>query len=139
MAELNMKIFSSIAFKKTLKAGSLTSHRVKASTLIEVIISLVIIMIVFVMAIGIFTKITQSGMSVSSVIARNKLNDMLQEAIKTGNYEELSIMEDSISYKQNPEDYPGYPDLLIIKLEAVQNGKLISKMQQIVKKDTDEE
>jgi len=117
----------------------ITQKTVKAATLIEVIISLVIIMLVFVMAIGIFTRITQSGIAASSILARNKMNDILQETISQEKFEQQTLEEDSIIYRQTIADYPDYPDILVVQLEAIQNGKSLGKIQQLVKMKTDEQ
>lgn len=113
--------------------------KLKADTLVEVIISMLIIMVVFVVAIGIFTKVTLSSFSTTSTIVHTQMNHILQEAVRTNILEARTINQDSIIYEQTVSSYENYTDVLSLKVEAFQNQKSIGKLQRLVTKRDDEQ
>ncbi len=112
--------------------------RVAASTLLEVIISMVIIMAVFTVAIGIYTKVTQSAFSFSRAGAQQQMKKILQESIENKDFEDAVVQVDSIEYTKTVTAYAGYSDLLYVKIEASQNGQRLAELKQIIKKQEDE-
>lgn len=119
---------------KKIKADT----KVPASTLLEVLVSMLIIMIVFSIAIGIYTRITSSQLSLSSRKAQQYMQRILAESKENKNWSDETLFADSISYKKTITDYPGYSDLLLISIQAEQNGKELAEMKEIVKKEDSE-
>ncbi|GEM_PF-850282 len=109
-----------------------------AATLIEVLISLVIIMAVFVVGVAIFTRVTQSAKSNSTVAADRQMKGLLLESVKAGDMEDEVINIDSIVYYKSVLPYKDYPDLLQIKIVAVQHETTLDSIIQIVRKGGDE-
>jgi Tfp pilus assembly protein PilV len=68
-------------------AGSklIIQHKLKASTIIEVLISMVIIMVVFGMAMMIYANVIRSSLSVKKVRAEAILNEILTNDEKANN------------------------------------------------------
>lgn len=113
--------------------AKLILKRLPASTLVEVLISMVIIMAVFVVAIGIYTKVTQSGFSFSRIEAQQQMKKIMAESIENKDWEDAVITVDSIEYKKNVNPYAGYTDLLLITIDASQQGRKLGVLKLILK------
>ena len=109
------------------------SRKLRASTLVEVLIAMVIIMAVFVTGIAIYTNVTQSGFSTSRLKAQQEMQKIINESISLKDWEAQELDADSILYKKTVSSYAGYPDLLLIEVKAVQNGRELGELRQIVK------
>ncbi|WP_407427535.1 hypothetical protein [Arcticibacter sp.] len=115
--------------------AKITTAKVSGSTLIEVVIATVIILAVFTVAIGIFTKVTQSGYSVSRTSARQQMEAIIDQSIRDQDYEDEILEADSIDYEKSVVPYSGYDDLLLLKVEARQGATTIGKIQKIVRRE----
>lgn len=109
--------------------------KISGSTLIEVVIATVIILAVFTIAMGIFTKVTQSGYSVSRTSAHQQMQYIVEHAIRDRNYEDERLQTDSIDYDKTVVPYTGYEDLLVIQVEARQGMTTIGKIRRITRKE----
>ncbi|HEY0056918.1 MAG TPA: hypothetical protein VGB63_16325 [Pedobacter sp.] len=116
----------------------LVLNRVPASTLLEVIISMVVMMAVFTVAIAIFTKVTQSGYSSSKVEAQQQMQIVMQESIENRDWQNGVLVVDSIEYTKRVSNYTGYADLFLVTLEAKQQDKALGNLIRIVKKTKNE-
>jgi hypothetical protein len=114
--------------------AKLIQKKLPASTLPEVIISMVIIMAVFVVAIGIYVKVTQSGLSMSKTWAQQRMKSILMESIKNKDLEDAVLNLDSVEFKKSVTAYAGYADILLITIQANQHGKNVGSLQQLIKK-----
>ena len=112
--------------------------RIQASTLLEVIISMVIMMAVFVVAMGIYTKVTHSGTSLSKVKAQQHMKKIIDESVQNRDWEDAVSVDDSIEYKKSVNVYAGYEDRILITVEAVQEGRSLGDIKRIVEKREDE-
>lgn len=76
----------------------LKNVKVAGSTLIEMLIAMVIIMVVFSIAMALFGNVLQSGVSQKKIQARNQLNLLKNEITKNGysTVEQMTI--DSVDY-----------------------------------------
>jgi len=108
-------------------------HKVKASSLVEVLVALVIIMAVFVIAMGIYTRVTQSGISLSKMKAQKEMSRIIQESIQNGDFEGQSIERDNIVYEKSVTAYAGFSDIILIEVKADQNGRLLGHLRRLVK------
>lgn len=107
--------------------------KIPASTLPEVLVSLLIIMAVFTIAITISGRLFSSGISITKEQARSGMDSIISGAIRAGDLEEEIIRADSISYYKKVDPYPGYPGLVIIEIEAVQNDVKVGTMRKIAR------
>lgn len=81
--------------------AKLKSKLLEASTLIEVLIAMVIIMVVFAMAMGLFSNVLSSGVSMRKVQIGQQLEALRLQVIEHGSVEQESIRVDSVDYKIN--------------------------------------
>jgi competence protein ComGF len=79
--------------------AKLKSKQLEASTLIEVLIAMVIIMVVFSMAMGLFSNVLSSGVSMRKVQIGQQLETLRLQVIKSGSVEQESLQLDSVDYK----------------------------------------
>ncbi|RQO69384.1 hypothetical protein DBR43_14960 [Pedobacter sp. KBW06] len=112
-----------------MKPGTL-----KASTLLEVIIAMLIILIVFVLATGIFTKVIVSSPSVKQQQVRSLSSGIIQESLYQRNWTDETIEIDRIVFRKTVLPYIDDPELLQISVSATEDGKEIGKSRQIVRK-----
>jgi len=101
-------------------AGSKISYntKVQSSTIMEVLISMVIIVVVFGIAMMIYANVTQSSLSVKKLKAEAVLNEYLQSAEKsTGNVTQ-SFSVDSLRIELTIKDYNSEKKLVEIDLAA---------------------
>lgn len=110
------------------------NRKVSASTLLEVIISLVIIMAVFTAAIAIYAKISTSELSLSRRQAQQQMQEMIQEVKEKKDWENETLQVKDIIYEKEITAYADYSDLYQVKIKAFQNEKLISSMKEVIKK-----
>jgi len=113
----------------------IATAKVSGSTLIEVVIATVIILAVFTVAIGIFTKVTQSGYSVSRTSARQQMETIIDQSIRDLDYVDEILEADSIDYEKSVVPYSGYDDLLLFQVEARQGATTIGKLQKVVRRE----
>ncbi|PRY48078.1 hypothetical protein B0I27_11612 [Arcticibacter pallidicorallinus] len=115
--------------------AKIATAKVSGSTLIEVVIATVIILVVFTLAIGIFTKVTQSGYSVSRTLAHQQMESIIDQSIRNQDYEDEVLEADSINYEKIVVLYSGYDDLLLLQVEASQGTTKIGKLRKIVRRE----
>ncbi len=119
--------------------AKLMDKKLAASTLIEVLIAMVIIMAVFVIAIGIYTNITQSGYSISTTQSQQQMQKIISESISNHDWQDQELEEDSILYRKTVSAWPGYDDLVLIEVRANQNGKEMGILRQVVRREVKDE
>nr|WP_068893381.1 prepilin-type N-terminal cleavage/methylation domain-containing protein [Pedobacter panaciterrae] len=118
--------------------AKLIANKVKASTLLEVIVAMVIIMIVFVIATGIYTNVIKSSPSIKQQQARALASGIIQQSTLDRDWTESSVQVDSITLQKEVLPYEGYADLILIRVTAKEQGKEIGIAKQIVKRVEDE-
>ena len=112
---------------------ALLTKKVKASTLIEVMVAMIIVMISFGIAMIIYINVTRSDNQVQKLKVQLLLNET---AIKTSN--ENSFMDektetDGIFVNKTVNSYNGIPGLNFLLLEAFDaNGKKIAERKELV-------
>jgi len=89
--------------------------RLEASTLIEVLIAMVIIMVVFTLGIQIFNNVLYSSPSPKKIQAQQQLDAFAKDVKRLGYIEEPEVMVDSILYRFSIDsnDTPGLKHLEI--------------------------
>lgn len=106
----------------------------EASTLVEVIVAMVVIMVVFVLALGIYTGVVRSSPSFRQQEFRVKTENVLEQSIMERNWEDEVLQSDSVELQKTVEAYEQDTSLLLIKVKAVERGKEIGFSRRIVKK-----
>lgn len=123
---------------KNPEMAKLTSHKVKASTLLEVIVAMVVIMVVFVIATGIYTNIIKSSPSIKQQQGRALASGLIEQSKLEHDWTEKSLLVDSIALQKEVVPYQDYSDLLLITVTAKERGREIGRVKQIVKRVEDE-
>lgn len=118
--------------------AKLKSHKVKASTLLEVIVAMVVIMVVFVIATGIYTNVIKSAPSIKQQQGRALALGIIAQSKLERDWTEKSILVDSVTLHKEVVPYQEYSDLLLIRVTAKERGREISQVKQIVKRIEDE-
>ena len=118
--------------------GQLISRKIRASSLLEVLIAMVIIMIVFSLAIGIYAKVTASGFSLSDKQIEQEMQRIVAESKKTGDWRDDTFTSGDITYRKAVGRYKDYSDLYLLEVEALKAGKSVGRVREIVKKTADE-
>lgn len=104
----------------------------------EVIIAMVIILIVFVIATGIYTNVIRSSPSVKQQQGRALTLSLIEESKQRGDWADQVLTVDSITLKKAVVPYQDYPDLWLIQVTATEQGKEIGMSRQIIKRTADE-
>jgi len=81
--------------------AKLKSKQLEASTLIEILIAMVIIMVVFAMAMGLFSNVLSSGVSIRKVQIGQQLETLRLQVMESGSIDQESVRIDSVDYKIN--------------------------------------
>lgn len=108
--------------------AKLTSRKLKGSTLIEVLIAMVIIMLVFSIAIKIFNNVMQSAVAVQKVKVQNQLDSIAAQVKKDGFVTEKSLVLDSVAYEL-VNDTSALMGIAKLEIKAKQNGRLLGSLK----------
>lgn len=95
--------------------AKLVNKKIQASTLIEVLIAMVIIMVVFAIAMKLFSNVMSSGISYSKVQVQNQLKILSEEVRQKGYVPQTNLKVDSIDYQfeTKPSEVAGIAQLEI--------------------------
>ncbi|TKC09084.1 PulJ/GspJ family protein [Pedobacter frigoris] len=118
--------------------AQLKRSQVKAATLLEVIVAMVIIMIVFVIATAIYTNVIGSSPSLKQQQGRAVAAAVIKQSIAEQNWKDETVMLDSIVLQKSVVQYKTYDDLVMVTVVASEHGKEIGRSRQVVKKIEDE-
>lgn len=107
--------------------------RVRASTIIEVLISMVIIMVIFGMAMMIYANVIRSSLSVKKVNAEAILNEILTNDEKTNDNSTQVLNIDDFRIEQVVKPYNSDNNLMEIDLVAYDaNGQKITELHKVI-------
>ncbi|MEN0052360.1 MAG: hypothetical protein AAGC65_01760 [Mucilaginibacter sp.] len=110
-------------------------HRtlLRASSLTEVVIAMVIIMLVFGIAMTIYANVIRLSLSVKKMRAQAALEEALSGAINTGKAENHTEQADGYRIEQTVQPYGTAPGLIVIQLTAIDDQQQpIAKLQQVL-------
>jgi Tfp pilus assembly protein PilE len=116
-------------------AGSklIISGKVNGSTIIEVLISMVVIMVVFGIAMMIYANIIPSSLSNKKLKAEALLSETLVNDEKLGNNTSLSFTVGEIRIEQQVQDYNSNQNLQEIDLTAYDAGeKKVAELHKVI-------
>ena len=109
---------------------------VKASTLLEVIVAMVIILVVFSLAVGIYNNVLGSTSSAKREQVNAMTEHLIRKSINESNWNELDTLQDSITLKKTVLPDEKDVNLLQITVTAFQQGKQVGQSRRMVKKTT---
>ncbi|MDP9080024.1 MAG: hypothetical protein M3O71_21570 [Bacteroidota bacterium] len=114
-------------------AGSKLTNRVKASSILEVIVSMVVIVIVFGIAMMIYANVLRVSPSAKKLRAQAILeNEMLKAEHSTDSLAQFVTIDD-FRIDEELKPYPDNADLSIVHLAAFdQNQQKIAELQKII-------
>ncbi|WP_026898452.1 prepilin-type N-terminal cleavage/methylation domain-containing protein [Daejeonella oryzae] len=110
-----------------------STYKVKGSTLIEVVISMVIIVVIFTIAMGIYANILRSSLSVKKYQAQETLNKLMNQSEKSPKTmnQTFNLNDFQISRKISP--YRNHTNLLEIHLAAFnQNKEKLAEIRKVI-------
>lgn len=116
----------------------LATATVKGSTLLEVIVAMVIVLIIFSLAIGIYNNVLNSSSSAQSKKSQSSTETILLQSIIDKNYADETTTVDSIVYEKKVLPYKTYQDLIMITVTALVHDKQISKSRRIINKKSND-
>ncbi|WP_461788817.1 type II secretion system protein [Pedobacter sp.] len=103
----------------------LIKRKLEASTLIEVLIAMVIIVIVFTIAMHVFANVMNTGVSSAKIKAENQIRLIAADVKNKGQIDEEVLILDSIGYELRvmPAVAAGLSQL---EISAIQEGRKIT-------------
>lgn len=113
------------------------NHRIKASTILEVIISMVIIMLVFTIAMMISANVIRSSLSVKKLYAEAVLQDLLIKAEQSQETNTQTFNIDDLRIEQEVKPDINFSNLLNIHLTAydINSGKIAEVQKKVINKN----
>jgi len=116
----------------------LIHKKLRGSTLIEVLIAMVIIVVIFTIAMQVFSNVMQTGVSFRNIKVQNQMMAIAQEVRETGVVPQETLVVDSISYelKIAAEGPSGLPELEIL---ATQAGQKLGEFKCLINQKHNEE
>lgn len=115
--------------------AKLITLKVKASTLIEVIIAMVIILVVFALAMGIYNNVLRTTSAVKIEQLKALTDHKLQKSVVEGNWKDTdSLLQDSLLLQKKVLPYENAADLQMITVTAFEQGKQVGQSRRIIKK-----
>ncbi len=104
-----------------------------ASTILEVVVSMVIILLVFSIAMTIFANVTRASISTKEMNARTILNDLLIDVEKNADYTPKEVTIGDLRIQQDFKPRTESPSLVEINLAAVDiNQHKVAEVKKIV-------
>ncbi|MEH3112270.1 PulJ/GspJ family protein [Pedobacter terrae] len=79
--------------------AKLKSKKLEASTLIEVLIAMVIIMVVFSIAMGLFSNVLSGGVSMRKVQIGQQMEVLRMQVMERGSIQQKKLQMDSVNYE----------------------------------------
>jgi len=114
-------------------AGSKLDGRVKASTILEVIVSMIVIVIVFGIAMMIYTNVLRLSLSAKKLRVQALLQEIMLKAEQTTANTTQSFTIDDFRIEQEAKPYHDESGLTTIHLTAYdQNQQKIAELQKVI-------
>lgn len=103
--------------------------------MLEVIVAMVVILIVFVLATGIYANVVRTSPSMKQQRVKALVSGLLERSIAEGSWEDEVLVIDSLVLEKTVVPYQAYQDLLLVRVVAVEAGKEIARVKKVVRKE----
>ncbi len=111
--------------------------KLRASTLLEVIVAMVVILIVFVLATGIYANVMRVSPSVKQQQVKALISGLIEKSIAESNWNDEEIEVDSIYLLKKVLPYQDFIDLKLLQVIAIEQNKEIGNIKRIVRVEGD--
>ncbi|MES2063500.1 MAG: hypothetical protein V4456_16345 [Bacteroidota bacterium] len=112
------------------------SRQVAASSILETVVAMVIIVVVFGAAMVILGNVMKRSVSVTQIRAGSVLREKLQQEEYAHSHENTDYRVDDLDIKQTISILPEQPGLVSIQLSAYDgHGKKIAELHKIISQD----
>ncbi|MFD2581603.1 hypothetical protein ACFSR6_03815 [Pedobacter vanadiisoli] len=101
--------------------AKLKGKQLEASTLIEVLIAMVIIMVVFSIAMGLFSNVLSGGVSMRKVQIGQQMESLRRQVMESGSIEQEHLRVDSVDYQISIVK-PVAPAMQLLEIRANDHG-----------------
>jgi Tfp pilus assembly protein PilE len=116
--------------------AQLIKKKIAGSTVIDVIIAMVIIMVVFVIAMKVFANVLNTGVSFRNIQVQQQLNVLSKKVEELGHVENNLLQIDSVNYELI-EKRTEAQQVSSLEIKATQQGKLIGTVKTLFKVKAD--
>jgi Tfp pilus assembly protein PilV len=112
---------------------AILNRKIQASTLVEVIVALIIILISFLLAVMVIDENAKQSNSRTLMKAEQCILQLHDKTIQEKRYIDESPVFDNIHLKKTVSDYPGTSELKILEIQAFDaNNKLLLSQREII-------
>jgi hypothetical protein len=114
----------------------ISSLKVKASTLIEVVVAMVIMFITFGLGMMIYHNVLKSGINLQNIKADHLSSQIVEETIKARSYfdEEMELQDLLVKKRIGP--YQNNSSLLLLEIQVFsKDAKLLAETSQLILAD----
>ena len=108
--------------------------KVKGATLIEAIVSMMIILMVFVMFIMVYTNVMSSDNGPKRLKATSIINNMVNQTYSNMNYTDTLEKQDNLTISRVVKPGSSSNSVLLIFKVIDKNGAILSKREEIINK-----
>lgn len=115
----------------------LINKKIPASTLIEVLIAMVIIVAIFGIALKVFGNLMNSGVSFTKVQVQNQLHILSREVQKNGVINDPELQIDSVNYQLTANE-TDIQNISKLEIKASRNGKPIGGVKCLFKEKNED-
>jgi hypothetical protein len=108
-------------------------RKVKASSLIEVIVALIIITLIFSFAMTIYLNVQRANFNSLKLTCQMRMSEVFSVSVKTNSYQNREVSYDELVVHQEVRPHSQSANLLIVTLEGRDpNGKIIAEQKHLV-------
>ncbi len=118
--------------------GKLSRQKLDASTLVEVLIAMVIIMVVFSIAMGLFSNVLSGGVSMRKVKINQQMESLRLQIAEDGKIEEEHVVIDSIDYQLSATKQTG-SEMALLEIKASDHGTPAGSIRVLLKLNDENE
>lgn len=109
------------------------NHKLKAASLLETILALVITMLVFGIASMVYVNVLKSGITLSALTARQKLEVLAEETKRSKTFVSETVKEEGYTIEKSIEPYQGNTSLLKMELQVIdEQGKVLAEYKELL-------
>jgi Tfp pilus assembly protein PilV len=115
-----------------------TGVKLKAASLLEVVIAMVIISIVFGVGMMTYMNILKSSFSVQQLNATLLLNKIVEETKQEQSFFDETITEENITVYKKASKYQGNDNLVLLELEVLDaENKILANRKQLIRTEAE--